>query len=235
MKHTRSSPFLAVILAILALVVSACQVAPSTVSAPGSGFAGVKAQTRPTYRASESTATPDTGIGRATRFTTTAAGLGAPAIGQLAPNFSLVDLDGKAVRLSDFRGQSVVVNFFATWCGPCKAELPLLETASQTYRAQGLQVLLVDLEENPTSVRVFARALDLTMPIVVDPRGTVAAGQYALTNIPSTYFVDSGGTIRGVQYGPLTSTTLAANVRRVLTKTSSQAPTNAPAGCCPIS
>jgi peroxiredoxin len=115
---------------------------------------------------------------------------GGPAVGQPAPDFSLVGLDGKTVRLSDFRGQPVVVNFFATWCGPCKEELPQFQATYEKDHTQGLQVLLVDLKESPSDVRSFAGQLGLSMPIAVDQQGVVASKGYALTNIPTTYFID---------------------------------------------
>jgi len=184
-------------------------------------------------------ATPDTGTPAAATDTGAAhASLiplkGEPAVGQPAPGFSLVDLRGHAVRLSDFRGQPVVVNFFATWCGPCKEELPRFQATYQKDHAQDLQVLLVDLKESPTDVRAFATKLGLTMPIVVDQQGVVASQGYALTNIPTTYFIDSDGVIRGVQFGPLTSTTLADNVGALLAGShrAVQSSSAIPAGCC---
>ncbi len=158
-----------------------------------------------------------------------------PAVGQPAPDFSLVGLDGKTVRLSDFRGQPVVLIFFATWCGPCKEELPRFQTTYQNDHPRGLQVLLVDLKESPTDVRSFATQLGLTMPIVVDQQGVVASQGYALTNIPTTYFIDGDGVIRGVQSGPLSANTLAGNVDALLAGSNAavQSSNAISAGCCP--
>ena len=160
---------------------------------------------------------------------------GGATVGQPAPDFSLVGLDGKSVRLSDFRGQPVVVNFFATWCGPCKDELPRFQTTYQKDHTQGLQVLLVDLKESPTDVRAFATQLGLTMPIVVDQQGVVASQDYALTNLPTSYFIDGDGVIRGVQSGPLSATTLADNVDALLAGSNAAVqPSSAfSGGCCP--
>jgi peroxiredoxin len=131
-------------------------------------------------------------------------------------DFSLANVGGQTVRLSDFRGQPVAVNFFATWCGPCKDELPQFQAAYQQHRDQGLQVILVDLKESPTDVGAFASKMGLTMPIVVDERGTVAAEKYRLTGLPTTVFVDADGVIRGVQTGPLTAGALDDNVTALL-------------------
>lgn len=160
---------------------------------------------------------------------------GGPAVGQPAPDFTLVGLDGKTIRLSDFRGQPVVVNFFATWCGPCKEELPRFQATYQKDRAKGLQVLLVDLKESRADVQAFAKELGLSMPIAVDEKGVVASLGYALTNIPATYFIDGNGVIRGVQVGPIPPTTLADNVDSLLAGANAAVASSrkVPAGCCP--
>src|SRR5262245_25756313 len=154
--------------------------------------------------------------------------------GQPAPDFALANPGGQTVRLSDFRGQPVVVNFFATWCGPCKEELPRFQAAYQRYRDRGLQVILVDLKESPADVGAFASRSGLSLPIVVDERGTVAAERYRLTGLPTTIFVDATGVIRGVQTGPLSEEALTGGVSALLGgATVSEA--SAPSGeCCAL-
>ncbi|MBX6773057.1 MAG: redoxin domain-containing protein [Chloroflexi bacterium] len=171
----------------------------------------------------------------ATRALTTSGGQAGPRVGQPAPDFSLAGLDGKTVRLRDFRGQPVVLNFFATWCGPCQEELPAFQATYQKYHAQGLQILLVDLKESPQDVQSFATKLGLSVPIVVDQRGTVSQG-YALTILPTTYFIDATGVIRGVQVGPLTEATLMDTVAALVTGSNGAIRSSEaiPAGCCPI-
>lgn len=160
-----------------------------------------------------------------------------PTIGKPAPDFSLINLAGQPVRLSDFRGKPIMVNFFATWCGPCKDELPRFQATYEQYRDQGFQVILVDLKESPTDVGVFATKLGLTMPIVVDDRGTVAGGQYRLTGLPTTVFVDADGIVRGVQSGPLTAAALKDNVAALLsgsTTTGATSTTSQSGDCCSL-
>ncbi len=156
------------------------------------------------------------------------------SVGQPAPDFSLTSLGGQTVRLSDFRGQPVAVSFFATWCGPCQDELPRFQAAYQQYRAQGFQVILVDLKESPSDVGALAAKLGLTMPIVIDDQGTVAAERYRLTGLPTTVFVAADGTIRGVQTGPLTAAALNDNVTALLSGATTAGTSSSSGDCCAL-
>lgn len=263
MKSMRSIRFLPGLLLGLALVIQGCGVVPAnlvTSAKPGTPTGTNQATSRASTPADASVtvissvastptagspvasiapATPDAATPEPVKRPSAASAPliplgGGAAVGQPAPDFSLVGLDGKSVRLSDFRGQPVVVNFFAIWCGPCKEELPRFQTTYQKDHTRGLQVLLVDLKESPTDVQAFATQLGLTMPIVVDQQGVVASQGYALTNIPTTYFIAGDGVIRGVQSGPLTAATLADNVDAFLagSTTAVQSSRAIPAGCC---
>jgi len=119
----------------------------------------------------------------------------APRIGQPAPDFTLRDLDGKVVRLSDFRGQTVVLNFWATWCAPCRREFPLLVDLYERNRDNGLVVLGVDLQEAVPSVRKFASEFGAKYPILIDGDGSVAS-QYRVAGLPVTWFIDRDGVAR---------------------------------------
>lgn len=132
-----------------------------------------------------------------------AAGGPAPEIGKPAPDFTLLDLNGNAVRLSDFRGSIVVMNFWATWCTPCRKEFPELVDLYDANKDRGLVVLGVDLQEPVSQVRSFVEDFGATYPIVIDLDADVVA-QYRLLGLPSTYFIDEQGILRAQHIGLLT-------------------------------
>ena len=115
-------------------------------------------------------------------------------IGEKAPNFILKDLTGKTVQLADFKGQQIMINFWATWCPPCKKEMLDIERLSQEKKGQ-LIVLAINIDGgNDMGVREFVRARKLTYPILVDKNDEVA-NQYHILSIPTTYFVNRDGII----------------------------------------
>ena len=124
-----------------------------------------------------------------------------PGIGKPAPDFALTTPDGDVIRLSDFTGKIVVLNFWATWCTPCRKEFPELVRAHDP--SGGVVVIGVDLQENPSEVLAFAREYGAQYPIVIDTDGSVA-DSYRLVGLPSTYFIDRAGILRAQQFGQLT-------------------------------
>jgi len=111
-----------------------------------------------------------------------------------APDFELTDLTGRPVRLQDFRGRVVLLNFWATWCVPCRDEIPAMETLSRELGARGLAVLAVNYKESPPLVTGFAREYGLTLPVLLDPEGGMAT-RYGLVGLPATYFIDRSGVL----------------------------------------
>ena len=121
-------------------------------------------------------------------------------IGNRTIDFELQTLDGKTVKLSDYRGKPVLLNFWATWCGPCKSEMPYLQQINDTYSAKGLVLLAVDIDESPDTVKKFMADLNLSLNVPMDV-GKKVAKAYSITAIPSTFLIDKDGIIRGKVVG----------------------------------
>ncbi len=133
-----------------------------------------------------------------------AAAASAPAvgltIGQPAPDFTLQTPDGQTMQLSALKGQPVLLNFWATWCGPCAIEMPALEQIYRKYQDQGLVVLGVNQGETGDRVTQYLRGNNLSFPSVLDAETNVAR-QYRVTGYPTTWLVDADGTLRQVRRG----------------------------------
>lgn len=124
-------------------------------------------------------------------------------VGESAPDFTLVDLDGNQVSLSDFRGKTVFINFWATWCPPCRAEMPEIEAIYQEYKDKGVIVIGVDILESEDVVRRFVEQGGYSWTFVLDISGEVAAN-YEVAAIPTSFFVDREGIIQAVSIGAMT-------------------------------
>ncbi len=123
-----------------------------------------------------------------------------PEIGKLAPDFTLNGLDGQEVSLRGFRGRPVLLNFWATWCGPCQMEMPLLQAVHEKWAGTGLVLLAVNLQEDPVSVREFVESAGYTFPVLLSPGNDVSLA-YNIRGIPATFFVDADGVIRDMKIG----------------------------------
>ena len=135
-----------------------------------------------------------------------------PGIGKPAPAFTLLDPEGDVQRLSDFRGKVVLVNFWATWCLPCRKEFPELARAYDEHNGDFV-ILGVDLQESPGDVRRFADGYGAKFPIVIDVDASVS-NAYRLIGLPSSYFIDQNGVLRDQFFGPLSRATIDAKVEK---------------------
>ncbi|MGK2964748.1 MAG: TlpA family protein disulfide reductase [Tepidiformaceae bacterium] len=131
------------------------------------------------------------------------AGKGTPKLGQAAPGFQLVDTRGQLVRLEDFRGRPVLLNFWASWCVPCRRETPDL-IALQAEWATTAQILGVNYYESAAAAREFADEFAVNYPLPLDSDGRVT-GSYKLTGLPETFFLDGDGIIRDHRIGQLSA------------------------------
>ncbi len=127
----------------------------------------------------------------------------APQVNFLAPSFSLPALDGAVVSSNDLRGRVVLVNVWATWCPPCRAEMPEIQAAYERYRSQGLVVVAINQGEDAGTVARFAEQFDLTFPILLDPGGTIGRS-YQVYALPGSFFIDRDGMVRAKTLGGLT-------------------------------
>lgn len=126
---------------------------------------------------------------------------GRPTTGSPAPDFRLMDLHGKAVSLSDYRGKVVLLNFWATWCGPCKIEMPGMEALYRSMHSKGLEILAVSVDQQGEAVtRPFQEALGLSFPILHDLDYQVGL-TYGARTLPMTFAIDRQGVIRQLVYG----------------------------------
>lgn len=138
--------------------------------------------------------------------------------GALAPDFLLGRLDGSELRLSDLRGEPVVLNFWATWCAPCRKEIPQFVDASERFREQGLVVVGVNLQEGKSIVRPYADDFGMDFPILIDVDGEVGDA-YRLLGLPVTYFIDREGIVRSVFTGPFEESDRGTEVRGAIEQT----------------
>jgi peroxiredoxin len=121
--------------------------------------------------------------------------------GSLAPDFVLKTLDEGDIRLSDLRGKAVIVNLWATWCTPCKTEMPQFVAAYDRYREEGLEIIAVNVQESQSIVQPFADDFGMNFHVALDKRGAVS-DDYRIIGLPTTYFIDRQGVIRSVFQGP---------------------------------
>ena len=135
-------------------------------------------------------------------------------VGTTAHTFELVDLDGNTVKMSDLAGKAVVLNFWSTWCGPCKYEHPLLQQAASVAPAD-VVFLGVIYSDDPQKVRRYLKSAGSAYPNLIDPDNRVAI-DYGVTGVPESFFIDKTGVIRHKQAGPLDPHTLREKLAEVM-------------------
>src|SRR5688500_9972938 len=126
-----------------------------------------------------------------------------PVVGSVAPNFDLEVVGwSERLSLSSLRGKPVWVNFWATWCPPCREEMPEVQRLYEQHRERGLEIVGVDVQESAARVTDFTRELGLTFRFVLDPDGSVV-DRYYVSGLPSHFFVDREGVIQAIHVGGL--------------------------------
>ncbi len=141
-----------------------------------------------------------------------------PRAGFPAPDFTLQTIDGRTITLSDLRGKVVIVNLWASWCPPCRAEMPAIEQVYQANKDQGLEVLAVNTtyQDDAAAASQFAQDFGLTFPILLDQDGSVSR-RYKLQALPTTFFIDRQGIIRAaVPGGPMKESLIQSKIADLL-------------------
>jgi len=128
-----------------------------------------------------------------------------PWIGKPAPDFEFQSPEGQATSLSDLKGKPVLINFWATWCSPCRMEMPYIQQVYDEWQEMGLVLLAINIGESPSQVEEFMQSRGLSLPVLLDTEGKVA-GQYGIRAIPTTFFIDREGIIQDMKVGPFQST-----------------------------
>ncbi len=124
-------------------------------------------------------------------------------IGKLAPDFVLVDMNGEKHQLSDYRGEGVFLNFWATWCKPCEREMPYIDNAYQYYKDKGVKVLTINVGESDVAVNNFIERHNLSFPVMIDKDGQVQT-VYGINPLPITFLIDKNGILVRSHTGELT-------------------------------
>ncbi|WP_066049343.1 peroxiredoxin family protein [Robertmurraya korlensis] len=133
-------------------------------------------------------------------------------VGEAAPDFELKTLEGKTVKLSDYRGKKVIVNFWATWCPPCKAEMPDIQ---KYYNDAGENVEILAVNIDPQyDVQKFVREANVTFPVLLDSKDEVNT-LYRILTIPTTYFIDQDGIIRSKYLSVMTVDTIREHMENM--------------------
>ncbi|MFN8630102.1 MAG: TlpA disulfide reductase family protein [Chloroflexota bacterium] len=130
-------------------------------------------------------------------------------MGTAAPAVEGPDLTGTQVTLAAFKGHPVVLNFWASWCVPCRDEFPVIKAGLDKHRADGLAAIGVLFKDEPDLAKAFITDFGASWSTVIDPNGSIAAA-YRITAPPQTFFVDKDGIVRAVQVGAMTSDTFEA-------------------------
>ena len=137
-----------------------------------------------------------------------------PVVGALAPGFTLMNLEGEQMRLDDFRGRPVLINLWATWCGPCRIEMPAIQSRFEKYHDDGFAVLAVNFDEQRADVQAFRDEFGLTFQILLDP-GAKVQNLYRNRSYPSSFFIDRAGVIQVQHIGVMTEGQLDENLKKI--------------------
>jgi peroxiredoxin len=132
-----------------------------------------------------------------------------------APDFTLPSIDGEEVNASGFEGKALLINFWGSWCGPCKNEMPAIEEAYNQYKDDGFEVLTINIRESEFAVKKFLESNNLSLPVVMDKEAEVYDA-YAVRNLPASFFVTPEGKVNRIYQGEMTREEIDRWVNEIL-------------------
>ena len=138
-------------------------------------------------------------------------------VGELAPNITGTTLDGETILLSDLRSKTVLINVFASWCGPCRLEMPHLVEAADQFEDQEVVFIGINLQENPEAVEAFRDEYNVQFPLVLNEDGSLTNNLYTPIGLPTSWFIDQDGVVRYVFAGAMTREVLQNVLDDVIT------------------
>ncbi len=147
-------------------------------------------------------------------------GFGGVLIGQSAPDFTLPTLEGGLITLSELRGQPILINLWASWCPPCRLEMPLLINVYQRYQGEGLVILGLNVTEQDSleAVNAFVEEFDVPFPVLLDEAGHVSNDAYGMIGLPMSVFVDRNGIVKRVVLGALVSNEVDGYIAEIMSQ-----------------
>ncbi|UTH12891.1 thiol-disulfide oxidoreductase ResA [Macrococcus equipercicus] len=137
-------------------------------------------------------------------------------VGEQAPAFQLKTMDGRTVNLSDYKGKGLILNFWGTWCKPCRKEMPALNKNYEKYKKQGVEVLAIHIKKTPQQVTQFFKGLDepVRLPIAFDNNNEVSDA-FGIDPLPTTVVIDKNGTVKAVHEGEMNSGTIEKYMKSI--------------------
>lgn len=140
-----------------------------------------------------------------------------PKIGDKAPDFALAGMDGKIDKLSNHKGKTVLLNFWGTFCPPCKAEMPAIQRQYEKWKPQGMEVLAVNLDPGKETVQSYLNQYGIDLPVLLDSREEVRK-KYGVSQYPTTFFIQSDGTIHSIVVGEMVESFIENTLSDMKTK-----------------
>jgi peroxiredoxin len=139
-----------------------------------------------------------------------------PKVGDQAPDFVAISPEGQVVHLSDYRGQPVWLNFWGSWCPPCRAEMPDIQAAYQELQPQGLTLLAISLGDKPSEALNFAKLNGVTFDILLDPDRSLTSPTYPIYNFPTHIFIDKDGVVQKIVLSEMSTEQAVAAAQSIL-------------------